>query len=141
MVLSPIGTMLVRILDRIGESDAVASVSGSLLEAIVGVEVVGLDRAGARRKIGLMTWGRLWAPVGEAALIEALRRQNALFALATVESVYVCRSLTEIGHFPYFYEALTEFTAKLPNGANAEWQRATREAILAGREIYIVGKY
>jgi hypothetical protein len=105
-------------------------------------DVVAIKIRDVRRGwVGAMTWGRLWDPIDDRELLEAIKRHLSGFGIEEPVEIQLCSSLREIESGEYFYEALLKFSWKPPAfGPRYEDWRAERKAALEqGREIYFVG--
>ena len=92
-------------------------------------------------EVGLITWGRIFRSVDESKLLEVIKNNLSQFGITEPYSVEVCYTLQEVSSFPYFYEALFDFSQRIiPDGKKYKpWQRKMAKALLQGEEIYFLG--
>lgn len=90
---------------------------------------------------GFITWGRIFHPVDPQPLLDAVMKHIATFGLRNIESLELCDSLQEVAAFPYFYEALFEFSQNIiPGGKEyTSWKTKKKKEMQCGREIYFLG--
>lgn len=92
-------------------------------------------------EVGFITWGRLFHPVDEKPLLDAVAMHAAKFGIFHLEDIALCNTLLEVSSLPYFYEALFEFSQKtIPDSKKYKaWCATKRKKIKQGEEIYFLG--
>jgi len=90
-----------------------------------------------------VTWGRTHDAVDEQPLIAQLRRVlPGPFNVGEIVDVRICRDLSEIREFEYFYEALIVFSSrfKKSSGNPKFLKRLARDDRLFLKSLYLLGK-
>ena len=89
----------------------------------------------------LMTWGRIFDVVDEAALLDAVTPHLSMFGLGKFSDIFICYSLSEASDQPYFYEGLFNFSTQgIPFGKGyKKWRKEKKRNILGGKDIYYLG--
>ena len=107
------------------------------MEDIVGIKIK--DKIFGQ--VSFITWGRIFHPVDPQLLLDNVIRHTPKFGIKNVEAIDLCDTLQEISSFPYFYEALFEFSQKIiPDGKRYNvWKNKMKRAIERGEEIYFLG--
>jgi hypothetical protein len=88
----------------------------------------------------VVTWGRVYDPVDEKPLLDALRRVAPRMGFPDLEQLEVCYHLGEVREYQYFHEALLDFAvrmAKEPYETDA-WKQAQRSDDALKRSVYLL---
>jgi hypothetical protein len=102
------------------------------MEDIVAIRVVD----SRSKKHFFVTWGRVFDSVDPTLLLEAVRSALSKFGgISAIRSTNVCDTLQEASKQPYFYEALFSFSRE-----RVLSERVRRSRIIAGKDIYYLGK-
>ena len=88
-----------------------------------------------------MTWGRVFGPIDQAPLLQAVGSHLAVFGLKNFREIALCDTLRDASDQPYFFEALFDFSRQgIPFGEGYElWEEERRKSIERGKEIYYLG--
>ncbi len=108
------------------------------MEDIVAIKVTSSREAGA-----FLTWGRIFDTIHPSELLEIIEKNLNRYAFDREASVnlYLCDTLQEVSHFPYFYEAFFKLTQeKIPFGPGYQkWREEKQKALREGKNIYYLG--
>lgn len=107
------------------------------MEDIIGIKVV-VKKVG---EVGFITWGRIFHPVDTVPICSIIKKYASKCGFVDLQSVELCETLQEVSEYPYFYEALFEFSQhKIPaDRGYVEWQKSMQKKIEQGQEIYFLG--
>lgn len=105
-------------------------------------DIVAIKVSVKRKAYYFLTWGRIFHPVEEAQLIEALSLHLKSYGIEKYTAIEICDSLKDAALEKYFYEAFFMMSqTRIPFGNNYnKWKRKMCKALRAGKEIYFLGK-
>ena len=106
------------------------------MEHIVGIKI----RDKIIGTVGFITWGRIFHPVDSEELLTIVTQHAPKFGISHILSIELCDTLQEVAKFPYFYEALFEFSHSFALANDYKtWKADIKKTMKQGEGIYFLG--